>query len=124
MDILRARIKCGCYFTIGVEVLYSDHIKGIAKAVPDHLLLTEKDNPGGMKWLQGEGGRPARVNTNDLIDVTFGFWRGEGRLRNRERRNVKIIPGPNRRNKQPKGLARVAFEVEAHCSRSEGFLPP
>ena len=36
---------------------------------------------------------------------------------------MKIIPGPDRHYKQPKGLARVAFEVEAHRSRSEGFFP-
>ena len=52
MDILRAMIDFGCYFTIGVEVHYSDHIKEIAKAVPDHLLLTETDNPGALRWLK------------------------------------------------------------------------
>jgi len=52
MDILRAMIDFGCYFTIGVEVRYSDHIKAIAKAIPDHLLLTETDNPGALKWLK------------------------------------------------------------------------
>ena len=51
MDILHAMIDFGCYFTIGVEVHYSDQIKEIAKAVPDHLLLTETDNPGALKWL-------------------------------------------------------------------------
>src|SRR6185503_3587891 len=40
MDILHAMIDYGCYFTIGVEVLYSDAIKEIANALPDHLLLT------------------------------------------------------------------------------------
>ena len=50
MDILRAMIDFGCYFTIGVEVLYSDYIKDIAKAVPDHLLLTETDNPGALPF--------------------------------------------------------------------------
>src|SRR6187549_3129021 len=44
MDILRAMIDYGCYFTIGVEVLYSDYIKEIARTIPDHLLLTETDN--------------------------------------------------------------------------------
>ena len=33
-------------------MLYSDYIKEIAKAVPDHLLLTETDNPGALKWLK------------------------------------------------------------------------
>jgi len=52
MDILKAMIEFGCYFTIGVEVLYSDYIKKIAQTVPDHLLLTETDNPGALKWLK------------------------------------------------------------------------
>jgi len=61
MDILRAMIHFGCYFTIGVEVFYSDHIKTIAKAIPAHLLLTETDNPGGMTWLKGEVGMPRAI---------------------------------------------------------------
>jgi TatD DNase family protein len=63
MDILHAMIKYGCYFTIGVEVHYSDHIKEIAKAVPDHLLLTETDNPGALRWLKGndEVGMPTAI---------------------------------------------------------------
>ena len=51
LDILQAMIDFGCYFTIGVEVLYSDLIKEIAKLIPDHLLLTETDNPGALRWL-------------------------------------------------------------------------
>jgi TatD DNase family protein len=63
LDILRAMIDFGCYFTIGVEVLYSDYIKEIAKAVPDHLLLTETDNPGALKWLKrnDEIGMPTAI---------------------------------------------------------------
>jgi len=63
MDILRALIDFGCVFTIGVEALYSDHIKAIAKEVPDHLLLTETDNPGGLKWLKGEVGMPREIES-------------------------------------------------------------
>jgi TatD DNase family protein len=65
MDILRAMIDYGCYFTIGVEVLYSDYIKEIAKAVPDHLLLTETDNPGALKWLKknDEAGMPTAIQS-------------------------------------------------------------
>jgi TatD DNase family protein len=63
LDILRAMIDFGCYFTIGVEVLYSDHIKAIANAIPDHLLLTETDNPGALKWLKqnDEVGMPRTI---------------------------------------------------------------
>src|SRR5262245_19663075 len=63
MDILKAMINFGCYFTIGVEVIYSDYIKAIAKAVPDHLLLTETDNPGALRWLKkiDEIGMPTAI---------------------------------------------------------------
>ena len=63
MDILRALIDYGCYFTIGVELLYSDYIKEIAKIVPDHLLLTETDNPGALRWLKknDEIGMPTAI---------------------------------------------------------------
>jgi len=63
LDILQAMIDFGCYFTIGVEVLYSDYIKEITKLIPDHLLLTETDNPGALKWLNKneEIGMPAAI---------------------------------------------------------------
>ena len=69
MDILRAMIDFGCYFTIGVEVLYSDYIKQIAKAVPDHLLLTETDNPGALRWLKknDEIGMPTAIK--DVVNA-------------------------------------------------------
>jgi TatD DNase family protein len=69
MDILRAMIQYGCYFTIGVEVLYSDYIKDIAKAVPDQLLLTETDNPGALRWLKknDEVGLPTAIK--DVINA-------------------------------------------------------
>jgi TatD DNase family protein len=68
MDILRAMIDFGCYFTVGVEVHYSDHIKEIARAVPDHLLLTETDNPGALKWLKksDEVGMPIAIQ--EVVD--------------------------------------------------------
>jgi TatD DNase family protein len=61
MDILRELIAYGAFFTIGVEVHFSDHIKAIAQGVPDHLLLTETDNPGGLQWLKGELGKPKAI---------------------------------------------------------------
>jgi TatD DNase family protein len=67
LDILRAMIQYGCYFTVGVEVQFSDHIKTIAKNIPDHALLTETDNPGGLKWLTGATGMPK--NLHGVIDA-------------------------------------------------------
>ncbi len=61
MEILRALVQFGAYFTVGVEVLYSETIQAIAREIPDHLLLTETDNPGGMKWLKGVVGMPLDI---------------------------------------------------------------
>ena len=61
LDILRALVQFGAYFTIGVEVLYSETIQTIAREIPDRLLLTETDNPGGLKWLKGIVGMPSEI---------------------------------------------------------------
>jgi len=84
MDILRAIIDYGCYFTIGVEVLYSDYIKEIAKIVPDHLLLTETDNPGALRWLKknDEIGMPTAIK--DVVD-------GLARVRQTEQEEIELL---------------------------------
>ena len=61
MDILRAMIAAGIYFTIGVEVLFSESIREIAELVPIERILTETDNPGGLKWLNGSPGMPKAI---------------------------------------------------------------
>jgi TatD DNase family protein len=53
----------GAYFTIGVELLYSDHIKALARQIPLERLLTETDNPGGYRWLTGEIGMPTMIKS-------------------------------------------------------------
>jgi TatD DNase family protein len=55
-------VEWGCYFSIGVELLSSQKIQEIAAAVPADRLLTETDNPGGMKWVNGERGMPADLS--------------------------------------------------------------
>lgn len=67
IDILRAMAQFGAYFTVGVEAVYSDTIQAIAKEIPDHLLLTETDNPGGLKWLKGVVGMPKDIEK--VVDV-------------------------------------------------------
>ena len=68
LDILRALIQFGAYFTVGVEVSYSETIQAIAREIPNHLLLTETDNPGGLKWLKNVVGMPKDVQ--HVVDVT------------------------------------------------------
>ena len=62
MDVLYEFVDFGAYFTIGVELAFSDHIKAIAETVPMDRLLTETDNPGGIKWLSGKPGMPLAIS--------------------------------------------------------------
>ena len=56
---LKRMIEKGYYFTIGVEVLFSESIRKIARNIPEDQILTETDNPGGYEWLAGTPGMPA-----------------------------------------------------------------
>jgi len=58
MDAFRELADMGVYFTVGVEVLRSDAIREIARAIPPDRLLTETDNPFAYGWSAGEPGRP------------------------------------------------------------------
>lgn len=60
-DDLHRLLDEGAYFTVGVELLRSARIAEIARLIPEDRLLTETDNPGGWRWLQGTPGRPVLV---------------------------------------------------------------
>ena len=49
LDVFYELVALGAYFTIGVDVLYSEHVQTIARKVPSEQLLTETDGPGGQK---------------------------------------------------------------------------
>lgn len=59
--VLEAMAEHGFYFSIGVEVLFSQHIQDIAGYLPARLILTETDNPGGNESLTGTIGNPSLV---------------------------------------------------------------
>ena len=61
LDVLRAMIGADLYFTVGVELPFSEHIREVARAIPLHQVLTETDNPGGLKWLNGTLGMPSEL---------------------------------------------------------------
>lgn len=73
LDVLTRMISAGYLFTVGVEVLHSEHIRRVASLIPADQLLTETDNPGGLEWLNGETGRPAH-----LLDVVEELARLRG----------------------------------------------
>ncbi len=49
------------FLTVGPEVLHPEYARVIAREIPDDLLLTETDNPGGLEWLIGTPGLPAVI---------------------------------------------------------------
>lgn len=59
--ILKAMVEQGFYFTIGVEVMFSQHIQNIAGYLPSELMLTETDNPGGYASITGTVGTPLLI---------------------------------------------------------------
>jgi TatD DNase family protein len=61
LDVFDELVTWGAYFTVGVEVLHSEHIRDIARRLPPERLLTETDNPGGPKWLTGTPGMPSLI---------------------------------------------------------------
>ncbi len=71
LDVLDRMIEMGLMFSVGVEVLHSDHIRDIARAIPADQLLTETDNPGGPQWVTGDAGSPALIGdiTDELARV-------------------------------------------------------
>lgn len=58
---LNELIKRGYYFTVGVQVKYSDLIKTIAREIPINKLLVETDNPSGEEWLSKNIGMPCHI---------------------------------------------------------------
>jgi TatD DNase family protein len=61
LDILRELVARDATFTVGVEMLYSEHIQAIAREIPPGQLLTETDNPGGPAGFLGRPGMPVLV---------------------------------------------------------------
>jgi len=48
--------------------LISQNPRPIAKLFPDHLLLTEKDNPGAFKWLNKNDGIGMPTAIQNVVD--------------------------------------------------------
>jgi TatD DNase family protein len=66
-DVFEALVERGAFFSMGIGVRHHEHVRDLAAAIPDELLLTETDNPGGPKWLTGENGMPGLML--DVLDA-------------------------------------------------------
>jgi TatD DNase family protein len=78
LDIFRELVDRGMYFTIGVEVMFSEHIQSIAQEIPSNQLLTETDNPGGPKEFIGVHGMPMLVR--DVVQAVSGLRKVTARV--------------------------------------------
>ena len=78
LDLVRHFLDLGAYFTVGVQVLRSRHIRSLVDLIPDDRLLTETDNPGGWQWMEGEPGFPDLLHK---VEAELAERRGEDRER-------------------------------------------
>jgi TatD DNase family protein len=62
VEVFRALVERGYYFTVGVELERSGHIQSLIQELPLAQLLTETDNPGALEWFTGEKGMPSYLN--------------------------------------------------------------
>ncbi|MBN2567439.1 TatD family hydrolase [Candidatus Woesearchaeota archaeon] len=68
MGTLKKMIKEGYYFSVGPEIMFSDHSKKIVKSIPLKRILTETDNPGGPESIMGKKGMPILIK-NVVVEI-------------------------------------------------------
>lgn len=80
-EVLRKMISKNYYFTVGVEVLYSEKVKNIAKEIPINRLFTETDGPEAEEWLTGNRGTPLLLervasNLSEIKEISLQEVKG------------------------------------------------
>lgn len=61
IETLDKFIKLGCYFTISVDIGYSERTKEVLDRVPIDKILLETDGPTALEWVNGVYGYPAEI---------------------------------------------------------------
>lgn len=61
IKILNKLISLGCYFTISVDIGYSNTTEEILNKIPLNKLLVETDGPTALEWVKGEYGYPSII---------------------------------------------------------------
>ena len=54
LDLINEYLSLGGYFTIGTEILFSEHIQNLVKYLPLDRMLLETDGPHSYSWLSGD----------------------------------------------------------------------
>lgn len=84
IDTLDKLIDLGCYFTISVDIGYSDITYSVLDKIPLDKLLVETDGPTALEWVNGEYGYPSiikevirkiadykNISNENLIDIIY-----------------------------------------------------
>ncbi|AGX43430.1 TatD family hydrolase [Clostridium saccharobutylicum] len=61
IKILDKFIELGCYFTVSVDLGYSELSEEILSRIPINRLLVETDGPTALEWVNGEYGYPSAI---------------------------------------------------------------
>ncbi len=84
LDILENLIDLGCYFTISVDLGYSNLTEEVLKKIPMERLLVETDGPTALEWINGKYAYPSeiknvvkkvaeykKIKEEELIDIIY-----------------------------------------------------
>ena len=63
LETLDKLIELGCYFTISIDIGYSDLTYRVLNKIPLNKLLVETDGPTALEWVNGEYGYPNMIKT-------------------------------------------------------------
>lgn len=61
IKILEKLIDLGCYFTISVDMGYSEKTCEVLSKIPMDKLLLETDGPTALEWVNGDYGYPSEI---------------------------------------------------------------
>ncbi|MDU5106729.1 TatD family hydrolase [Clostridium sp.] len=61
IKILEKLIDLGCYFTISVDMGYSEKTYEVLSKIPMDKLLLETDGPTALEWVNGDYGYPSEI---------------------------------------------------------------
>ncbi len=61
ISTLEKYIDLGCYFTISVDIGYSEKTNEVLDKIPLNRLLIETDGPTALEWVNGEYGYPMAI---------------------------------------------------------------
>jgi TatD DNase family protein len=61
LDTLKKLLDYGCYFTVSVDIGYSEITDEMVKLLPMNRILTETDGPTALEWVNGEYAYPDYV---------------------------------------------------------------